>query len=577
MFLVSPTAYAAAADLVHYLRGDLSPRQLAHFIHVYSRVIHNPCLSSSVHTLAGKMMFNLIETVVAKDTPDDAAKVLTTLMETCVDRLESLAAVLDEVQQRLERRKNEETESGNFFMVEKARPVASAVYAAEDPDNVLSGEYPKCSSFTILNNVMPEFRLLFRTFAHGLRVCLGALKKIDAPVLDGSLMLRLFETCIRCMSLYDADPREGSEPMEMLVGALLEINPHIFQEVWTLKVDFFFQTAQKRPHILQICQALFSRESTSAILVSVILRHLIQNLPQLGEYDDPTAVITIRLFKMAFGTIAMFPQHNEPILASHLSQLITECFPLAAKAAKPTNYYHLLRGLFRAIGGGGGRFELLYKEVLPLLPEMLENLNKQLLVSDGYSRDMLVELCLTVPLRLTHLLPHLSYLMKPLVLALRGGPELVAQGLRTLELCIDNLTPDFLDPTLNTVLRELMEALQSHLKPLPANHHNAHTTLRILGKLGGRNRRLLEKEPELKYHHVSDPAQVFVSFGAGTKGLDLSSVTSVAVKVLKRHTSPYRQQAFDFLRGTVATLLNNVRLMPLPSSCLTPVVGPTWA
>jgi len=522
-------------------------------------------------------MFNLIETVVTKDTPDGAAKVLTTLMETCVDRLESLAAVLDEVQQRSERHKNEEAESGNFFMVEKARPVASAVYAADDPDSVLSGEYLKMNFLTIPTEVTLEFRILFRTFAHGLRVCLGALKKIEAPFLDGSLMLRLFETCIRCMSLYDADPRDGNEPMEMLVGALLEINPHIFREVWTLKVDFFFQTARKRHHILQICQALFGREPTSAILVSVMLRHLILNLPQLGEYDDPTAVITIRLFKMAFGAIAMYPQHNEPILASHLSQLITECFPLAAKATKPTNYYHLLRGLFRAIGGGGGRFELLYKEVLPLLPEMLENLNRQLLVSDGYSRDMLVELCLTVPLRLTHLLPHLSYLMKPLVLALRGGPELVAQGLRTLELCIDNLTPDFLDPTLNTVLRELMEALQSHLKPLPANHINAHTTLRILGKLGGRNRRLLEKEPELKYHHISDPAQVFVSFGAGTKGLDLGSATSIAIKVLKRHTSPYRQQAFDFIQACVATLLSNVSATPLPLSCLTPVAGAAWA
>ena len=433
------------------------------------------------------------------------------------------------------------------------------------------------SPFTTLTEATTEFRLLFRTFAHGLRACLSALKKIDAPVPDGSLMLRLFETCIRCMSLYDTDQREGSEPMEMLVGALLEINPRIFQEVWTLKVDFFFQTAQKRPHVLQICQALFGREPTSAILVSVILRHLISNLAQLGEYDDTTAVITIRLFKMAFGAIAMYPQHNEPILASHISQLITECFPLAAKATKPTNYYHLLRGLFRAIGGGGGRFELLYKEVLPLLPDMLENLNRQLLVSDGYSRDMLVELCLTVPLRLTHLLPHLSYLMKPLVLALRGGPELVAQGLRTLELCIDNLTPDFLDPTLNTVLRELMEALQSHLKPLPANHHNAHTTLRILGKLGGRNRRLLEREPELKYHHVSDPAQVFMSFGGTASGLDLGSTTSVAIKVLKRHTSPYRLQAFDFLQGSIATLLSNVRTTLSPSSCLTSVIGLTWA
>ena len=140
VFFVSPTAYAAAADLVHYLRGDLSPRQLAHFIHVYSRVIHNPCLSSSVHTLAGKMMFNLIETVITKDTPAGAAKVLAALMETCVDRLESLTAVLDEVQQRSECRKNGEPESGNFFIVEKARPVASAVYAADEPDNVLSGK-----------------------------------------------------------------------------------------------------------------------------------------------------------------------------------------------------------------------------------------------------------------------------------------------------------------------------------------------------------------------------------------------------------------------------------------------------
>ncbi|KAJ7629939.1 hypothetical protein DFH06DRAFT_1140698 [Mycena polygramma] len=42
-----------------------------------------------------------------------------------------------------------------------------------------------------------------------------------------------------------------------------------------------------------------------------------------------------------------------------------------------------------------------------------------------------------------------------------GDQKLIAQGLRTLELCIDNLTPDFLDPTLSTVLRELMETLHS--------------------------------------------------------------------------------------------------------------------
>ena len=70
-----------------------------------------------------------------------------------------------------------------------------------------------------------------------------------------------------------------------------------------------------------------------------------------------------------------------------------------------------------------------------------------------------MELCLTVPVRLSALLPHLHYLMRPLVLALQAGPDLVSQGLRTLELCIDNLTPAFLDPIMAPVIGDLMQAL----------------------------------------------------------------------------------------------------------------------
>jgi transformation/transcription domain-associated protein len=360
------------------------------------------------------------------------------------------------------------------------------------------------------------------------------------------------------MALFDAEPREANEAMDWFGGVLFEVNLHVFQEVWTHKIDFFFQCAQKRPALLHICQVLFSREVISPTLVAIVFKFLVDRLPMLGEYDDQTAVAAIRLFKMAFGAVTMYPATNEPILASHLAKLVMDCFPLAAKATKPSNYFHLLRGLFRAIGVGGGRFELLYKEVLPLLPEMLESLNRQLLASDGTSRDMIVELCLTVPLRLTHLLPHLTYLMKPLAFALRGSPELVSQGLRTLELCIDNLTPDFLDPTLSTVLRELMEALHSHLKPLPANHHHAHTTIRILGKLGGRNRRLLYKEPALKYHDHSNPATVALSFGGNLQNIELGSMSILASRTLGKASSPYRNHAYNFLETCIIIALHEV-------------------
>ena len=222
-----------------------------------------------------------------------------------------------------------------------------------------------------------EYRLLFRTLLHGFRACLIALKRCDAPVVDGTIITRLFEGCVRSMSLFDPELREGTEAMEWFGGVLYEVNLHVFQEVWTHRIEFFFELAKKRQNLLHICQGLFGRESVSPTLVAIVLRFLIDRLPLLGEYDDSTAVVTIRLFKMAFNAVQTFPQANEPILASHLAKLIMDCFPLAAKATRPTNYLHLLRGLFRAIGGGGGRFELLYPEVLPLLPDMLESINSQ--------------------------------------------------------------------------------------------------------------------------------------------------------------------------------------------------------
>ncbi|KAF9009027.1 hypothetical protein BDQ17DRAFT_1422200 [Cyathus striatus] len=534
--------YSAIADLVHHVRNELSSTQLSHVVHVYSCLMHNPALGMNLHTLFIKMMVNLTDAIATKETPQGAMKLLGAIFETCLERLEGLCAVQDDVVDRLERAKSNETTLADISFIEKARPIGSAVYAIEKPEEVLQ-----------------ESRMVFRALLHGFRMTLASLRKCDAPTPDGTLIFRFFEGCIRCMSLFDPDPRlnDQNDVIDWFGHALLEINLHVFQEVWTHKMEFFFEHARKRMILLNICQFLFSREATSPTLLAIVLRFLVDRLPLLGEYDDMTAAATIRLYKMSFGAVAAHSASNEAILASHMGKLLLDCFPLAAKATRPTNYFHLLRALFRAIGGGGGRFTLLYDAVLPTLPEMLESMNRHIAISDGQAKDMIVELCLTVPLRLTHLLPHLSYLMRPLALALRGGPELVSQGLRTLELCIDNLTPDFLDPTLGTVLRELMEALFSHLKPLPANHHPAHTTIRILGKLGGRNRRLLNKEPALSYHHHSEPPKMSIAFSGIMEKIELGPVSSLACQTLIRSASPDRLHAYNYLELCASILLHD--------------------
>lgn len=84
-----------------------------------------------------------------------------------------------------------------------------------------------------------------------------------------------------------------------------------------------------------------------------------------------------------------------------------------------------------------------------------------------HMKDLFVELCLTVPVRLSSLLPYLPMLMDPLVSALNGSQTLVSQGLRTLELCVDNLQPDFLYDHIQPVRAELMQVkpLSRHLWP----------------------------------------------------------------------------------------------------------------
>lgn len=141
---------------------------------------------------------------------------------------------------------------------------------------------------------------------------------------------------------------------------------------------------------------------------------------------------------------------------------------------------------------------------------LLETFNNLLIAArKPQERDLYVELTLTVPARLSHLLPHLSYLMRPIVVALRADSELVGQGLRTLELCVDNLTADYLDPIMSPIMDELMTALWDHLRPHPYNHFHAHTTMRILGKLGGRNRKFLNHPPELSFEQFADDAPSF--------------------------------------------------------------------
>lgn len=194
---------------------------------------------------------------------------------------------------------------------------------------------------------------------------------------------------------------------------------------------------------------------------------------------------------------------------------------------------------------------------MPILQEVLDILAYLLAHSrDDAHRDLFVELTLTVPVRLTNLLPYLSYLMRPLAHALRGAPDSVSQGLRTLELCVDNLSAEFLDPTMHTVTGSLIDALNGLLRPVPSHRQHAHAALKILGKLGGRNRRFVEVDYDLEWS--ANPALfVTMAFEGKKHDMELAPLIEAAAKLLDTPEGPHKE-SFEVLKMATLNVMQQV-------------------
>ncbi|GAC95952.1 phosphatidylinositol kinase [Pseudozyma hubeiensis SY62] len=537
-----PLAISMLADLVHHVRQELSPAQLVRVVQIHSQILHDPTLAPSIQTMCVKLLLNLVETILTKH-PDGATQTLASILDVFVEKLSSLHRLRSDMD-RIRQIKDQSDDA------------AAADQSAVDAVAIERGK-PIQSAATMLDTAgdpLKDARFLFRNILFGFKTLIPVLRHRNAAHPDGALAGKLLVDGVKCWSLHeDRDGREEKEVLDLFTTVFIDLEPQVFHEVFTTHMPFLFQEMLESPTLLGIPQNLLSNDAVSKRFVGILLRFLVDRLEELGKSDKKHASISLRLFKMAFMAVTIFPEENEVVLQPHLSHLIMESMKLASKADEPTNYFLLLRALFRSIGGG--RFELLYKDVLPLLPVLLENLNALLNAAEPSRREVFVDLCLTVPVRLSVLLPYLGYLMKPLVLALQSSTELVSQGLRTLELCIDNLTQEFLDPIMAPYAQDIMAALWQHLQPLPHNHQHSHTTMRILGKMGGRNRKLLQNPPRLPY--VSHKGPTFpVHFEGKSQSMTLTPVTELALANIRRTDPYYRKHAFELLRHTAALFLD---------------------
>lgn len=359
--------------------------------------------------------------------------------------------------------------------------------------------------------------------------------------------------------------KEEKDLMEIFATIFIHIDPASFNEIVSAELPFMFESMLENAALLHLPQFFLASEITSANFSGILMSFLRSKLDQLDKVDLVKSNILMRLFRLCFMSVNLFPTANENVILPHLNYLILESLNLATKAEEPIIYSYLVRTLFRSISGG--RFEILYKEIMPILPVLLESLNKLIANSRRpYERDIYVELCLTVPVRLSVLVPHLNYLTTPLVHALNGSQELVSQGLRTFELCVDNLTAEYFDPMIMPVIDDIMAALWKHLEPVPYHHQHSHTAIRILGKLGGRNHKHLKPCADLRTQSELDQEikALFSIHGLGNRiPLSVTPGVESAFKLLEdpRLKVHYRISAYKYLSSILKLFIDTT---PIP-------------
>lgn len=328
-----------------------------------------------------------------------------------------------------------------------------------------------------------------------------------------------------------------------------------FQEIFTTTAEFMVERIYKNSALQVVANSFLANPSTSPLFATILVEYLLERMEEMGSNVERSNLY-LRLFKLVFGSVSLFPSENERMLQPHLHEIVIRSMELAMTAKEPYNFFLLLRALFRSIGGGS--HDLLYHEFLPLLPSLLEGLNRlQSGFHKQHMKDLFVELCLTVPVRLSSLLPYLPMLMDPLVSALNGSHTLISQGLRTLELCVDNLQPDFLYDHIQPVRADLMQALWRILRNQDSA---AQVAFRVLGKFGGGNRKMMVEPQRLEYYEKRAlETNIVANFVDHKASIDfpVDRVIETAFNALKNSsTDPfYWRQSWEVIRCYLAASL----------------------
>ncbi|EGC36462.1 hypothetical protein DICPUDRAFT_151088 [Dictyostelium purpureum] len=594
-------AYGSMADFIHNVRSHLTLAQVSKVVSIYSRHLHDSSNPLSIQTISVKLIISLMDSVLRRSDPPDVKcrPIIYKMIDSFINKFSSIKRTIPKLladDQKEKEQKDKEQKEGKLLSDSSSVPPPTTVTSSiQQQQQISDGAIvdPIKDTKVLFKTMVSSLRTIFWGLSH---VCKANNAQVAAaqtapnttasptspnaaqrfaltPLEESLLFIKLFKSATKCFPLYadisSTTPQEEKEIIEHLSSSFVILDNRTFQEVISYVLPFLYNKALEYPSLLLVAQYFLSpnvvipSNSSNRIFLEILTPFLFEKFKNLTPADRPD-ICLIRLTKLLFGTVhsnsilAMQPgTTTQPMDTSTVQQLLSSIILIILKLITESRqidsiqYLLLLKSIFRSCTRPDQS-----KEITLLIPVILETLN-DLLHSSCYPQpalQLIIELCLTIPVQIVTLLPTLYLLVKPLMMALSSNSsDLLITTFKILELIVDNATGDFLLFTFRENKTEFLSCIYRHIKPTP--YFFGPHAIRILGKMAD----IDPKSNVFKLELPSPTTTTTTDENTGDFSISLDkSITTIKNILLYNNDDSYLQKnAFALLKYYINLYLLN--------------------
>ncbi|KAI5192237.1 transformation/transcription domain-associated protein [Nematocida sp. AWRm77] len=274
----------------------------------------------------------------------------------------------------------------------------------------------------------------------------------------------------RMFSSFDLEKRADIIIICEFLLIFFYLDTSLFHRVLLENIDLLFELTKKNKAMFGIWRQFLAYAGVARKFSSIVMDALLKSV-----HEHRNKEFIISGFKEIFASFTVHTSEIESVVSANLQKIFAKCLMLEESLQYTVE---IVKELFKA--AGKEKLESLHKEMALALPVFFTKI-EQIRKTYPHKTDY-VELCLTVPVKISVLLPFLGHLAKPLVLALQMKSHLSVLAMETLETCIDNLNADFL----LTYLGSDIDAIFVSLIDLVHCEDMSVMAIKLLGKISGK-------------------------------------------------------------------------------------------